>query len=345
MKRYWQAFVFEHLALLVDGGMPLHRAMEMVSIDIEEQSLATLLEQGAIKVRAGQPLDTIPELKRLMPDGMIGLIALSTDSSELGKKFQVIAQACESSAEPLNDDFRMNMGPIHVVLKLAVFLVCLGTVLRINIQVFESMFRTLGAPLPLATEICLAINNGVGGIWVPMALLLIMVTALVWWMHRAAKHSRIAAWFMWYLPPFSFYNRQNYIVLMIEYMVIGLKLKIDWSTVFTCMATHVSNPVWNAKTKKLAENLGQGESLISALESARIPLKGFASTFTRIETAEWTHLLLEFKESLIAECRLKYRLITKRFSLAVFVGVIMLTGFIVISMYMPMFSLIGELSK
>jgi general secretion pathway protein F len=175
------ATLVEELAVLLDAGLPLDRALAILEAEAEHKALRPVLEDVLERVRSGSPLaEAMRPHPKVFAPMALALVEAGEAAGNLREALARLA-AMMLRAEQLREQIRSAL--IYPVLLVVAaggsVLILLGVV----VPQFEAFFEGSRVALPLATEIVMGASRGLrdhGAV----AALAIALTGFV--LHRAA---------------------------------------------------------------------------------------------------------------------------------------------------------------
>ncbi|MDP3814279.1 type II secretion system F family protein [Pseudomonas sp.] len=172
----------QNLASLLQAGVPLDRALEImlrVSDDVQLQQLITPIQEG---VRRGASLSRVlAERPELFSSFYVSMVQAAEISGDLADGLGNLAYYMERS-KTLRD--RVVSAMIYPVILLLVSLSSLLIILTYVIPQFRQLFDDMGASLPLSTSIVIGIAETLRSYGVAFLLLLI---AAIWLWRRLLR--------------------------------------------------------------------------------------------------------------------------------------------------------------
>ncbi len=177
------AVMSRQLATMVAAGIPLMRALTILSEQTESKPLARTLATVRSQVESGSSLsEAFARQSDVFPPLMIHLVRAGETGGFLDESLESIASTIEADVK-LRATIKSAMTYPVVVLAMAVVAV-VGMLIFI-VPVFEKMFADLGGELPLPTQILVGLSRSM--IWLAPALIVIGVGFAIWW--RKNKHT------------------------------------------------------------------------------------------------------------------------------------------------------------
>jgi len=176
------AIMSRQMATMVSSGLSLLRTLTILAEQTEHKKLRTTLESVRIQVETGSSLSAaFAKHPDDFPPLMVHLIRAGETGGFLDRSLESVAGTFEKEVK-LTQTIKSALTYPVVVLCMAI----LATIamLVFIVPVFESMFASLDAELPLPTQILVVLSKNM--VWVAPLLIVLGVVGAVWW--RAHKH-------------------------------------------------------------------------------------------------------------------------------------------------------------
>ena len=179
------AVASRQLSTMLDSGVSLLRAITVVSQQAENKTLQTILQDVAANVEQGSPFSaSLKRHPKTFPPIMISMVEAGELGGFLDKALSASAENFEKSMKLQNEVKSALTYPI-VVLVIAVLAVT--AMLIFIVPVFENMFADFGGELPGPTQVLVDLSHAM-----PIALpiiILLVIGFVMWWQ---AKKNTVA---------------------------------------------------------------------------------------------------------------------------------------------------------
>ena len=334
--------LFSQLAVILQSGVPLAQGLELLASNMTNPKLAACITQIALRLNAGEELSQcLRQYPRVFKPIMVGLIEAGEAGGILEDVLDRIAHLLEQQAKLRGQIFGALSYPV-VVLGLSIT-ISLGLLIFI-VPRFEDMFNSLGADLPGLTKVMLGLSRFVTNP-VSMAILIagIFGALFLFRSYYATPAGRITVDSnLFSVPLFG-----------------GLLLRYEMSSLSETLATLVNAGIpiidglqrcISASSNQLVKNTlsraiamaQQGQPLSVSLDNSKALPKLFIS-MVKIgeETGELSFILDKLAVFYDREIQAAVTAITKAMEPLTVMVVAAIVGTIVVSLYLPMFALIG----
>jgi len=163
------------LADLIDAGLPIDRALSVLTEQCDNEALRAMVRSIQGDVRAGQPLsDALRKFPREFPVLYANMIHAGEVSGQLASVMTRLAEFLEKEQVRRSQIIAALTYPMVLI---SVAVVAVTFLLTFVIPKLKSVFDDLGAALPLPTQVLLAVSSFIGAWWWAVAL---GVAGMVW---------------------------------------------------------------------------------------------------------------------------------------------------------------------
>ena len=326
-------------AIILKAGIPVARAVKLIAGKTTDKALKKILNKVADDVEGGRSMAASFEDhgKKLLPITFIETLRAGEESGGLDRSFASMATHYDTQAKMASKVKSALAYPLFVLV------IAIGVVIVLMVKVvptFTSIFDELGAELPLVTRILIAISNFFRHyILVMIAIVAVIIIAVKIYGNTEKGRTNLAKLAL-KIPVLGEINELSAASQYANTMaaMLGAGLPIVKSVGIT--AKVVENYYISTETGKITGMLEAGTSLGDAMrEQAVYPDILVDMTAVGEETGEmeqtldtiakyYDQELIEATESAIA-----------KLEPALLVGLAGVAGFIVIAIYMAMFSM------
>ncbi len=161
---------------MIDAGLPLVQALEILSVQVENKTLSKTLSQVKIDVESGATYaDALKKHPRIFSELYVNMVAAGEAGGILDTILNRLATYIEKSMK-LKKKVKGAMIYPAVVTSIAALVI--AVIMIFVIPTFSKMFAQLGGTLPLPTRIVINLSNfiaGAGGLMILGAIVAIIV--------------------------------------------------------------------------------------------------------------------------------------------------------------------------
>src|SRR5438132_7862967 len=337
------AIFFRQFSVMIDAGLPLVQCLEILAANQENQSFQKTLTGVRTTVEGGSTLaNAMRQYPKIFDDLTTNMMEAGETGGILDIILQRLAQYVEKAVKLRSAVKSALIYPVAVV-SMAILVV--GALLKWVVPIFANLFVGLGVALPLPTRIVMGLSSFVGQFW---WFFIVGVVGLIFGIKQIRKDRRGKYWLDWG---------------MLKMLIIGLLLrKIAVARFTRTLGTLITSgvPILEglAITAKTSGNAVLEEALMKvrkAIEEGRTivdPLKEcgvFPNMVTQMigvgeATGAMDSMLQKIADFYEDEVDSATRDMLAMLE-PIIIGLLGVSiGGIVISLYMPLFSMIAKLA-
>lgn len=326
------------LATLVHAGLPLLRALTLVTKQTENLTLREVLEKVTMSVQSGKALSAaMADHPQMFPPLMINLVRAGEVGGYLDEALTELADSTEAEVELRGEIKAASTYPI-VVMIIGV-IAAIGMILFI-VPIFAGMFSDLGGQLPLPTRIVMGMSSvlRVGG--APIAV--VVGAGVFWW--RANKNTdRVRAAvdpIKLRLPVFGPLLRKIAIARFARNLSMMVTSGVQLLEGLSVVSETAGNVVVGAAVTKAAESVRKGESLSAHLGDGGVfPDMVVQMVAIGEDSGSLAEMLGHVARFYDREVMATTKKLGKLIEPFLIVGMGIMLGGLIIAMYLPMFQI------
>lgn len=334
-KNEVQTFTTELYALL-DAGLPLDRSLNILATIAENNKMKDIISSVLRSIREGSTFsDALEKHPHVFSSLYVNMIRAGEAGGVLKAVLEKLIDFLESSKELKDHIFSALIYPVILVITGIVSIIVLVTYV---LPKFSAIFRDMGTELPLPTQMLIAFSN-------------VILTA--WWIIILIF---IAGWFVFrnYLKTDK--GRYNWDVLKIKIMgdvILKLETARFCRTLGALLRSGVPllKAIKNAKDiignyaissalDKISAGIKEGQGIARPLSDAKIfPHLALSMIKVGEETGQLDTMLIKIADNYEKSLKVSIKKFVGFLEPALILGMGLLTGFIVMSMLMAIFSI------
>lgn len=334
-KNEVQTFTTELYALL-DAGLPLDRSLNILATITENNKMKDIISSVLRSIREGSTFsDALEKHPHVFSSLYVNMIRAGESGGVLEVVLEKLIDFLESSRELKDHVFSALIYPVILVITGITSIIVLVTYV---LPKFSVIFRDLGTELPLPTQILIAFSNVILAAW----WIIILIT--------------IAGWFVFrnYLKTDK--GRYNWDALKIKIMgdvILKLETARFCRTLGALLRSGVPllKAIKNAKDiignyaissalDKISAGIKEGQGIAKPLSDAKIfPHLALSMIKVGEETGQLDTMLIKIADTYEKSLKVSIKKFVSFLEPALILGMGLLTGFIVISMLMAIFSI------
>ena len=157
------AIFTRQFSVMIDAGLPLVQCLEILASQQENKTFKRALIQIRQDVESGSNLaDSMRKHPKIFNDLFTNMVAAGEAGGILDTILQRLSQYIEKSVK-LNSQVKSAM--IYPVAVISIACIVVAVILWKVIPVFAALFKGLGAELPMPTQIVIALSNFIADYW------------------------------------------------------------------------------------------------------------------------------------------------------------------------------------
>lgn len=334
----------KQMAGLINAGLPLMRTLGILVEQAEDKKLQSALVAVQADVESGSSFsDALATQTDVFPPLMVSLVRVGETGGFLGDALDAVAETYAKEADLRNKIKSATTYPL-VVLIIAI----LGVVAMVTfvVPVFEGMFSNIGSELPLPTRIIVAVSHNM--VWILPLLIGLAIAGTLWWnakKNTVAVRRRVDPLKL-KIPVFGPLNTKIAVARFARSLSMMLGSGVPLLNALSIVGQAADN--WKIEQAVLAiqESVRQGRSFAGPLAKAEVfPPMVAQMVAVGEESGTLADMLASIADFYENEVDTAAAQLTSTIEPVLIVGIGVIIGGMVISLYLPIFTLYGDLSK
>jgi type IV pilus assembly protein PilC len=329
-------------SVMIDAGLPLVQCLEILGNQQENKVFKKTLIQVRQDVESGASLaDAMRKHPKIFNDLFTNMVAAGEAGGILDTILQRLATYIEKAVK-LNSQVKSAM--IYPVAVISIACIVVAIILWKVIPVFASLFESLGAQLPLPTRIVIALSNFIGDFWWAMAILIAGGTYAIRRYYATYKGKRVLDGILLKMPVLGILLRKIAVARFCRTLATLTSSGVPILDGLQITARTAGNSVVEDAIMATRKSVEEGKTISEPLGDTEV----FPSMVVQMiavgeQTGALDTMLTKIADFYEDEVDIAVAGLMKLLEplLIAFLGVAI--GGIVIAMYMPMFSLIGQI--
>jgi type IV pilus assembly protein PilC len=338
------AIFTRQFSVMIDAGLPLVQCLEILAGQQENQTFQKVLAGTRGSVEGGA---TLSAAMRQYPKVFDALYVNMVEAGETGGILDTILQRLSTYIEKNVKLQRAVKSAL--VYPVGVLTVAAGVIILLLwkvVPIFATLFAGLGVDLPLPTKIVIAMSNFVGsifGLLIVVAIAGIIFGLKVWYGTEQGRYAIDAT--ILRLPVLGLLMRKIAVARFTRTLGTLISSGVPILEGLDITAKTAGNAVVERALRRVRRSLEEGKSLTEPLKDSEV-FPGMVTQMIAVgeQTGAMDAMLqkiADFYEEEV-DAAVKDLLTALEPVMIVFLGLVV--GGVVISMYLPLFSLIGKLS-
>ncbi len=326
-------------AIILSAGIPIGRTVHLIAAKTSDKPLKKMLKHVAEDVEAGRSIAAsfAERGEQILPPTFIETIAAGEQSGNLAKAFQTVHEHFDKQAKMA--------AKVRGALAYPIFVLCVAVavvaVLMIKVvPTFTAIFESMDAELPGITKLLIAISNFFVDYWMVM-LAIIAACVIAYKLYSKSENGRmnLAQWAL-KVPVLGNIQELNAASEFSNTFATMLSAGLTMTRAISITAKTMSNYFMSTETGKLAVKLEEGHALGQSMREANfMPDILVDMVAVGEETGEMENTMNTIAGYYDVELDMAIASALAKLEPALLVGLAGIAGFIVIAIYMAMFSM------
>ncbi|MFC1623706.1 type II secretion system F family protein [Candidatus Omnitrophota bacterium] len=326
------------LSTLIAAGLPLVKALKTLYDQLEQGALKDIIKNVANEVESGTKFsEALSRFPKVFPEFYVNMMK----AGELGGMLEGILKRLSEfldKSQKLRDKIKSAlMYPAFVLIVAVLILIMLMVFV---IPTFTNMFSELGGALPLPTKILIATSEIIRKMWYLIPLIPVAIVAAYKWLVRNPDRRCVVDRLKLHIPVIGNLTQQVSVSRFSRTLGTLLSSGVPILSALQTVKDTVGNEFIARAVLQVRDSIKEGESVSGPMEAS----KAFPPLVVKMinigeETGELNKMLIQIADNFEEEVDVAISGLTSLLEpmLIVFMGLVV--GFIVISMFMPLFSL------
>ncbi|HZD08167.1 MAG TPA: type II secretion system F family protein [Candidatus Limnocylindrales bacterium] len=337
------AIFFRQFSVMIDAGLPLVQCLEILAANQENQVFQKCLTGVRQSVEGGSTLsNAMRQFPKIFDDLTTNMIEAGEAGGILDTILQRLATYVEKAVKLKSAVKSALIYPISVI---SIAALVVGCLLKFVVPIFANMFISMGVDLPLPTKIVIGLSNFVGRFWWLVIGGLVLIFVAIKYIRKDPKGRYMFDKMLLNLPVLGTVLRKIAVARFTRTLGTLITSGVPILEGLTITARTSGNAVLEDALMKVRKAVEEGRTIVDPLKESGV----FPNMVTQmIGVGEATgamdamlQKIADFYEDEV-DAATKDMLTLLEPLMIGFLGVAV--GGIVISLYMPLFSMISKLS-
>ena len=332
------AVASRQLATMISSGLPLLRALNILSDQTDNKKLKQIMRQVSNDVEIGGSFsDALAKHPRDFPPLMISMIRAGEVGGFLEGALDALAINFEKDAK-LRATIKSAM--TYPVAVLVISLIAVVIMLTFIVPIFKKMFEGLGSSLPVPTQILVNVSQNM--FWIAPTLIVLVVVGAVWWKQKKNTEAvrKVVDPLRLKMPVFGGLVRKIAVARFTRNFSNMIGAGVPILQALNVIGATSGNYVIESATKRVSEAVRNGQSLSKPLaEEPVFPPMVVQMMAVGEDAGSLETMLNKIADFYDDEVQAMTEALTSLIEplLIAFLGVII--GGMVVALYMPIFSI------
>ena len=326
-------------AIIVSAGIPIARTVQLIADKTTDKTLKKMLLKVAEDVESGRGLAAsfADHGEKILPTTFVETIRAGEESGNLDKAFETVYEHF--------DKMNKMRAKVRGALAYPIFVMVVAVVVVIVMMVkvvptFTEMFASFGSELPFVTQLLIDISNFFRRSWMAMLIIAVLVT-IAYKLYDSLDEGRLnLAKLQLKIPVLGNISELNCASQFANTLSTMLASGLTMTRALAITSKTLDNYYISSEVGKITGKLEQGHALGASLREADI-LPDILVDMVGVgeETGEMEQTLKTIGTYYDTELDMAIASALAKLEPALLVGIAVVAGFIVIAMYMAMFSM------
>lgn len=331
------------MAGLINAGLPLMRTLSILIEQTDDKRLQPALVQVQADVESGSSFSAaLARHPQTFPPLMLSIIKVGEAGGFLGTALGSIADNYQREAELQN---KIRAAITYPVIVLIIAIIGVLVMVTFVVPIFEGMFKGMGSELPLPTQILVATSKNMW--WVLPAVTVLVIVLVLWW--RANRHTeqyrRVMDPLKLKMPVFGKLATKIAVARFARNLSMMLNAGVPIIQALAIVGQASNNWKVEQAVRDVQESIRQGRSFAVPLAKADV----FPPMVPQmVSVGEESGTLVDMLASIADFYEDEVETATSQLSATIepvlIVGLGIIIGGMVISLYLPIFTLYAELA-
>lgn len=334
----------KQMAGLINAGLPLMRTLSILIEQAEDKKLRSALigVQSAVESGASfsAALATYPDV---FPPLLISMVRVGETGGFLGQSLSTIAETYQGEAEL---QAKIKSATTYPIIVFSIAIIGVIAMVTFVVPVFKGMFENLGSDLPLPTQILVTLSNNM--IWILPVAAALSIAAWMWWVRNRRKESvrKAVDPIKLKLPVFGPLATKIAVARFTRGLSMMLHAGVPLVQALSIVGAASNNWKIEQAVRDIQESVKQGRSFAAPLAKAEVfPPMVAQMAAVGEESGTLADMLGSIADFYENEVETATDQLTSAIEPILIVGIGIIIGGMVVSLYMPIFSIYGELGQ
>lgn len=326
-------------AVMLKSGMPIGRCISMIAEQTEDKKLKKLLQEVAADVEDGSSLASSLERngKGVFPSTFIETARAGEQSGTIENSF--------SRMQVYYENRNKNQEKIKSAMSYPIFVLVIAVIVLIIIMakvipMLTSTFESLGGNLPVMTQVTIAVSNFFAKWWMLIVIVILAAVIGLSVYFRTDKGSLVKGKLQLRMPVLGKINTANSAAQFADTMSVLLASGLTVNNAVEVTAKVMDNELFRRDVAAMQPKIEEGQPLGKCIEaSGYFPDNLKQMTAIGEETGSLEDTLETIGEYYNNEASYRTKQALARLEPTLLILLAVFAGFIVISIYLPMFTM------
>ncbi|KHK99175.1 pilus assembly protein PilC [Microbacterium mangrovi] len=338
------ALFARQMSALINAGLPLLRTLSILVEQTTDKKLRPVLTSVAGDIESGSSFSgALARHSDVFPPLVISIVRVGESGGFLGAALDSIAQNYQRETE-LHGKIRAATTYPLVVLVIAIIGVL--SMVTFVVPVFANMFAGMGKALPLPTQILVNISHNMW--WIIPTLIIVTLVAWIWWTRNrfTDRYRKTVDPIKLRMPVFGKLNTKIAVARFSRNLSMMLNAGVPIIEALSIVGQAANNWKIEEAVRDIQESIRAGKSFSVPLENARVfPPMVPQMVAVGEESGTLSDMLTSIADFYEDEVNTATEQLSSLIEPILIVGLGIVIGGMVISLYLPIFTLYADLAN
>jgi type II secretory pathway component PulF len=338
------AIFARQMAGLINAGLPLMRTLSIMIEQTADKQLQPALMAVQADVEGGSSFSSaLARHPQTFPPLLLSIVKVGETGGFLGAALTSIADNYKREAELQN---KIRAATVYPLVVLTIAILGMLAMVTFVVPVFTSMFASIGGSLPLPTQILVNISHNMW--WILPAIAIIVVVIWTWWMRNRHTEQlrRVVDPLKLRLPIFGKISTKIAVARFARNLSMMLEAGVPIIQALSIVGQASNNWKIEQAVRDIQESIRQGRSFAGPLAKAEVfPPMVAQMVSVGEESGTLSEMLASIADFYEDEVETATSQLSSTIEPLMIVVIGVLIGGMVISLYLPIFTLYGDLAK
>ncbi|WP_106813670.1 type II secretion system F family protein [Microbacterium timonense] len=334
----------KQMAGLINAGLPLMRTLSILIEQAEDKKLQRALIGVQSAVESGASFSTaLSNYPDVFPPLLVSMVRVGETGGFLGQSLATIAETYQNEAEL---QAKIKSATTYPIIVFSIAIIGVIAMVTFVVPVFKGMFENLGSELPLPTQILVTLSNNM--IWILPVMIVLAIAGWLWWVRNRRNDSvrKAVDPIKLKLPVFGPLATKIAVARFTRGLSMMLHAGVPLVQALSIVGAASNNYKVEQAVRDIQESVKQGRSFAAPLAKAEVfPPMVAQMAAVGEESGTLADMLASIADFYENEVETATDQLTSAIEPILIVGIGIIIGGMVVSLYMPIFSIYGELGQ
>lgn len=332
----------KQMAGLINAGLPLMRTLTILIEQTEDKPLQAALASVQAEVQSGSAFSiALANHPDVFPPLMVSVIRVGELGGFLGQALSSVARTYADEAELQN---KVKSAMTYPIIVLVIAILGVLAMVTFVVPVFEGMFSGMGSALPVPTQILVTVSHNM--VWMLPIIIVLAFIGWIWWVRNrnGERVRRVLDPLKLRLPIFGPLVTKVAVARFARNLSMMLDAGVPLLQALSIVGQAANNWAIEKALEEVQESVREGRSFSVPLAKAGV-FPPIVSQMVSVgeEAGTLSEMLASVADFYEDEVNTATSQLTATIEPILIVGIGVIVGGMVITLYLPIFTLYGEL--